>query len=89
MLPTCVGSVMWILENKLISVLYLYIFNYEDPVLGQIFSSLIGHRYLLEWEEDLKKQIRLDTSEVRMPSSLRYLNLSLLYGLSVFSFECQ
>ena len=70
MLPTCVGSVMWILENKLISVLYLYIFNYEDPVLGQIFSSLIDHRYLLEWEEDLKKQIRLDTSEVRMPSSL-------------------
>ena len=70
MLPTCVGSVMWILENKLISVLYLYIFNYEDPVLGQIFSSLIGHRYLLEWEEDLKKQIRLDTSEVRMPSTL-------------------
>ena len=61
---------MWILENKLISVLYLYIFNYEDPVLGQIFSSLIGHRYLLEWEEDLKKQIRLDTSEVRMPSTL-------------------
>ena len=77
MLPTCVGSVMWILENKLISVLYLYIFNYEDPVLGQIFSSLIGHRYFLKWEEDFQETNKI--RYIRSQDAINtYLNLSLL-----------